>query len=191
MWQVDVKWNIVMTKSDVVTPTFLARAIEAVSAEIKLLKLLPDEFLSLPSLYHDPSVYTHPSDDNFQIPSDDNDFESDDETDELEEEIVEENSANDDTFSSAKVGQKPFRIFAVSASTGAGIRKLWEEIKSASFFHSAAKDGLPTHAVREHKNAGLLRRKRGKSGLSANAPRHGNQSTIKLSRTSIRKSKVI
>ena len=41
-----------LTKSDVVTPTFLAQAIYAVSEDIKSHKLVPKAFLSLPSYIH-------------------------------------------------------------------------------------------------------------------------------------------
>ena len=44
-----------LTKSDVVTPTFLAQAIYALSEDIKSHKLVPREFLSLPSFTH----YSH------------------------------------------------------------------------------------------------------------------------------------
>ena len=43
-----------------------------------------------------------------------------------------------DTF--GRVGEKPFRIFPVSASTGAGIRNLWDEIKQASLLNSVRFD---------------------------------------------------
>ena len=39
-----------------------------------------------------------------------------------------------------RVGEKPFRIYPVSASTGAGIRSLWEEIKHASLLNSVRFD---------------------------------------------------
>ena len=41
-----------LTKSDVVTPTFLAQAIYAVSEDIKSHKLVPKAFLSMPSFIH-------------------------------------------------------------------------------------------------------------------------------------------
>ena len=43
-----------------------------------------------------------------------------------------------DTF--GRVGEKPFRIYPVSASTGAGIRNLWDEIKQASLLNSVRFD---------------------------------------------------
>ena len=41
-----------LTKSDVVTPTFLAQAIYAVSEDIKSHNLVPKAFLSMPSFIH-------------------------------------------------------------------------------------------------------------------------------------------
>ncbi len=80
-----------------------------------------------------------------------NEDEDDDDDDEQEEE--EEEEENDEVevtdgeegsasvqCTSGRVGEKPFRIFPVSSSTGAGIRNLWEEIKQASLLNSVRFD---------------------------------------------------
>jgi GTP-binding protein len=52
-------------------------------------------------------------------------------------------------------------VVPVSASTGAGIKQLYQGLEKTAFRHTAsdAADNLPPHAVREHKDAFLVRRK--------------------------------
>ena len=78
---------------------------------------------------------------------DDDEDDDDDEQEEEEEENDDEVEVTDGEEGSAsaqctsgRVGEKPFRIFPVSSSTGAGIRNLWEEIKQASLLNSVRFD---------------------------------------------------
>ena len=72
---------------------------------------------------------------------DDEQEEEEEENDDDEVEVTdgEEGSASAQC-TSGRVGEKPFRIFPVSSSTGAGIRNLWEEIKQASLLNSVRFD---------------------------------------------------
>eukprot|EP01036_Dinobryon_divergens_P027706 gene27706-36522_t len=194
--KVGVEWNIVLTKSDVVTPTFLAQAIYAVSEDIKSHSLVPKAFMSMPSFIH----YNN----NFE--SNTGSYQAEDDDEEDGDTATEEGGVAStsplDTF--GRVGEKPFRIFPVSASTGAGIRNLWDEIKQASLLNSVRfdKEGnespIPDQAVCEHRRANILRQQRKKtrpsssnSSSSSSSSSSSKKNTIRLSSTSIRKSRIV
>jgi GTP-binding protein EngB required for normal cell division len=66
-------------------------------------------------------------------------------------------------------------IVPVSASTGAGVKYLYQSLEKNSFAltikEPGAQDELPSHAVREHKDAFLVRRKAAIDKLRQNASR--------------------
>ena len=87
------------------------------------------------------------------------------------------------------IGERSYGIFPVSASTGAGIRNLWLELKQAalnSTIETVGGQDTQETAVREHRNAHLLRKE---FGSIRNVS--GKQESMSLSMRSVRKSKLI
>ena len=91
--------------------------------------------------FHAILIYFYHNEDEDEDDDDDEQEEEEEENDEDEVEVTdgEEGSASVQC-TSGRVGEKPFRIFPVSSSTGAGIRNLWEEIKQASLLNSVRFD---------------------------------------------------
>ena len=91
--------------------------------------------------FHAILIYFYHNEDDDEDDDDDEQEEEEEENDDDEVEVTdgEEGSASAQC-TSGRVGEKPFRIFPVSSSTGAGIRNLWEEIKQASLLNSVRFD---------------------------------------------------